>query len=233
MSTSRPARMPARRSQLRAVALLMCLILGMSLLVLAPTLSWYSELFELPSSRMLTLTEAQADSIISSHEFVLLAGPHRGGTTLLWRLLAAYNGTSAFAEHANTDFGEGIFLQDVLPTFGVGREIPGAASRATGLGRYALSLGPDSYTETSPLLTRANRVRLLAQWGARWDLSRRVLLEKSPTHMVTSRLLQALLAPSATFVFITRHPLAVALAHRRWPCCASDSVLLLATHWLV
>ena len=42
--------------------------------------------------------------------------------TRLWRLLAEHPLVSAFAENADTDYGEGAFLQTVLPRFGVGDE---------------------------------------------------------------------------------------------------------------
>lgn len=51
--------------------------------------------------------------------------------------------------------------------------------------------------------------------------------------VLTSRLLQALLAPKATFLFITRHPLAVALAHKRWASCARMSIGSLVLHYVV
>ena len=43
---------------------------------------------------------------------------------------------------------------------------------------------------------------------------------------------QALLAPSASFVFISRHPLAVSLAHLRFGV-RDQSVAELNLHWLV
>ena len=112
----------------------------------------------------------------------------------------------------------------------------------------------------------------LTRWGYHWNLSRPVLIEKTPTNIVTSRLLQvcpivsiavccrrcwlyspwpyllwpyplwpylptmailqALLAPSASFVFISRHPLAVSLAHLRFGV-RDQSVAELNLHWLV
>lgn len=56
-----------------------------------------------------------------------------------------------------------------------------------------------------------------------WD--RPILLEKTPTHAVTSRYVQALLrmhidagvtSPPPRFVFMVRQPLAYALAHKRF-----------------
>jgi len=53
---------------------------------------------------------------------------------------------------------------------------------------------------------------------------------------VTSRLLQSLLSPpprtTTSFLFITRHPLAVSLAHRRWPSNARQSLSSLVLHWV-
>ena len=186
--------------------------------IIAVLVRKYSGLLLLPPSfKRLPLDEAGAARILREHRFVLMGGPHRGGTTLLWRLLAQHPMVSAFAEHSDTDYGEGAFLQTVLPRFGVGEEglrqtFPSAQGLSTGLGRYAFA--PDAHlTEASRLHTNRSRLRLLSEWGFHWNLSRPVLLEKTPTNMVTSRLLQALLAPAASFVFISRHPLAVSLAH--------------------
>ena len=196
----------------------------------------YSTAILLPPS-FKRLPPGSADGVRRGHRFVMLGGPHRGGTTILWKLLAAHPLVSSFDESHDTDFGEGAFLQTVLPTFGVGSEtvryaMPGAAKRAEGMGRYAFS--PTAHlTEASPLNSNHSRDALLEEWGYHWDLSRPVLLEKTPTNMMTSRLLQALLAPAASFVFVTRHPLAVSLAHRRTGCCDELPLGELSAHWLV
>ena len=99
---------------------------------------------------------------------------------MLWRLVAQHPLVSAFDETADTDYGEGAFLQTVLPRFGVGNEatrqmMPGVRSRAEGLGRYAFS--PDAHhTEASALRSNGTRRRLLSEWGYHWNLSRPVLL---------------------------------------------------------
>jgi hypothetical protein len=52
--------------------------------------------------------------------------------------------------------------------------------------------------------------------------------------MLTSRLLQSLLTPRASrFLFLSRHPIAVAMAHRKWRACASMSISSLVLHWVV
>lgn len=208
--------------------------------IILPLVDRYSwDLMTEPEWKRLPLSLTQAAGIIAQHRFVFIGGPHRGGTTLLWRLLAAHPSMSAFDEHRDTDFGEGSFLQTVMPTFGVGREahaLKNGGSRTTGIGVYALS--PNAHlTEASQLLTDANRARLVSEWGWHWNLSRPVLIEKTPTNMVASRLLQAFFtlpaAASPSFIFISRHPLAVSLAHRRLRECRQLSILNLNRHWLV
>jgi hypothetical protein len=62
-------------------------------------------------------------------------------------------------------------------------------ARKDGFGRFALL--PEAHlTEKSPLVTHANRLRLFREWGTHWDLSRPVLLEKSPPNMMWMRFLQ-------------------------------------------
>ena len=214
------------------------IIVGCTLL---PALQRYGLDFLVPSSsKQLHLTEQQYDAFLAEHRFIVIGGPHRGGTTLMWQLLRSHPAVGSFPERVASDFSEGSFLQTVLPTFGVGNELQmgsgGVNAKPMGLGRYAFS--PDAHmTETHALNTRANSRQLLSQWGYYWNTSRPVLLEKTPTDMLTSRLLQALLSPpprqQTSFVFLTRHPLAVALAHMRWPACRHQSVGSLALHWLV
>ena len=46
----------------------------------------------------LQLDEEGVAQLLSEHRFVLMGGPHRGGTTLLWRLIAQHPLVSASAE---------------------------------------------------------------------------------------------------------------------------------------
>ena len=91
--------------------------------IIAVLVRKYSGLLLLPPSfKRLPLDDAGAARLLREHRFVLLGGPHRGGTTLLWRLLAEHPLVSAFAENSDTDYGEGAFLQTLLPRFGIGEE---------------------------------------------------------------------------------------------------------------
>ena len=224
-----PPKAPRKARQVNP-ALLIVMVLVFSSCILLPALYQYSALIFLPAEwKRIPLSEEARQALIATHRFIVVGGPHRGGTTLLWQLLAAHPAVSGFAEHVDSDYSEGAFLQTVLPTFNVGMETmlkgQGVDVQAvpSGLGSYALS--PAAHlTEAHPLNSNESSGRLLSEWGFYWNLSRPVLLEKTPTDMTVSRLLQALLAPSATFIFISRHPLAVSLAHKKWPCCRTMSV---------
>ncbi|KAJ1457623.1 hypothetical protein M885DRAFT_496438 [Pelagophyceae sp. CCMP2097] len=102
---------------------------------------------------------------------------------------------------------EGKFVQNVYPyTYMLKDYGP------HGLRRIALN-------ETSSLATPDNAARLMQQWGAFWNASSRIWIEKSPENVVQARFLQGLLeAPRRTtaFLFVLRHPLAWALAVDKW-----------------
>ena len=84
-------------------------------------------------------------------------------------------------------------------------------------------------TEDSPLVTEANRRRLLAEWSPYWDCKRRVLIEKSPPNLLKMRFLQAMF-PGARFIVVLRHPVVNAFATRKWSWAGIGSLI---EHWLV
>lgn len=156
------------------------LLLLITFAVIKPLLDRYG--IGLMGPRKLHITEEQHSAILKNHTFLIIGGPHRGGTTIFWRLLAAHPLVSGFAEHGiESDFAEGAFLQTVLPTFGVGTEMMGSQQRRRvnlGLGRYAFS--PQAHmTEQHPLATQASSLQLVSEWGFHWNLSKPVLLEKT------------------------------------------------------
>ena len=112
---------------------------------------------------------------------------------------------------------EGQHLQSVYPP----------ARHHGGPGRFGFDEGA-RLTESSPLVTPANRERLMAEWGRYWSGDRAILAEKSPPNIIRARFLQALF-PDATFVMMIRHPVAVACATRKW---SRTSLASLIRHWL-
>jgi hypothetical protein len=153
------------------------------------------------------------------HRYAFVAGLHRSGTTLVARCLSEHPDVSGFHDTGVTE-DEGQFLQSVYP---VGRVHGGP-------GRFAFD--PEAHlTEASPLVTPANAATLRAEWGRHWDLSRTVLLEKSPPNLVRTRFLQAMF-PASSFVIVIRHPVAVAFAikTRRPKRTDVDDML---RHWVV
>lgn len=137
------------------------------------------------------------------HRFVFLAGLHRSGTTLLARLLAAHPQVSGFSD-TGAPADEGQHLQTVYPSdHEYGRP-----------GRFGFA--PEMHlTEDSPLATEENARKLFDEWAPYWDLSRPVLLEKSPPNLLKTRFLQALYSGSS-FVVIVRHPIPVSIPTAKW-----------------
>lgn len=150
------------------------------------------------------------------HRFVFVCGLHRSGTSLLFQALRAHPEVSGFADTGVPE-DEGQHLQDVYPP----------ARVFGGPGRFGFD--PRAHlTETSPLVSEASRAALFAAWSRYWDLTRPVLLEKSPPNLIRTRFLQALF-PESWFVVLTRHPIAVALATRKWHRASLDRHL---RHWV-
>lgn len=160
-----------------------------------------------------------------SHQLVFVTGLHRSGTSLLHRCLRDHPQASGFL-NTGVPEDEGQHLQSVIPS----------ARPFGGPGRFGFR--KEAYLdENAPLATSENAVKLLADWGAHWDLTRPVLLEKSPTTMVRTRFFQALF-PQAKFVVALRHPLAVAFATYKWKGWTirkrdGQSLGRLLEHWLL
>jgi hypothetical protein len=153
---------------------------------------------------------------LSFQRLVFVGGLHRSGTTLLARLIASHPEASGFRETGVPE-DEGQHLQSVIPP----------ALAHGGPGRFAFD-EKARLDEHSELCGPAARARLLAEWGRHWDLTKRVLVEKSPPNLVRMRFLQALF-PESYFVMIVRHPLAVAYATRKW---ARVPLRELVRHWV-
>jgi hypothetical protein len=152
---------------------------------------------------------------VQDHRFVFLAGLHRSGTTLLARLLAAHPQVSGFSD-TGAPADEGQHLQTVYP----------AAKIWGGPGRFGFA--PEAHF-TEEQATEEQARKLFEEWSPHWDLSRPVLLEKSPPNLLKTRFLQALF-PGSTFVVVLRHPIAVSLATAKWRRTRRYGRLV--EHWL-
>ncbi|KAJ1635859.1 hypothetical protein T492DRAFT_432387 [Pavlovales sp. CCMP2436] len=218
--------------------------------------------FFLPESfTRLAHSPEEWQAMLRNRTAVFVGGPHRGGTSVLWEALGAHPSVSRFGSRRETgaDHSEGMFVQTVYPRFGIGTEFNrgkeggrgNAKWRPVGLGRYAL--GPEAevhWTEEHHSVGPAKQALMLNEFGRHWDLTDKpVLLEKSPPNIVLSRYLQALVnvgngawtpepptfggvASAAKFVFISRHPLANAYAHRAMSLCEDERVAILLANWL-
>ena len=125
---------------------------------------------------------------ISNHTFLFLGGLHRSGTSILHRLLREHSATSGFY-NTGVPEDEGQHLQTVFP----------AAKVFGGPGLFAFY--PNVHLcDQSPLVSSINRDQLLREWGAYYDLDKKLLLEKSPPNLVRSRFFQELF-PNSKFAF--------------------------------
>jgi hypothetical protein len=153
---------------------------------------------------------------MSEHTIVFVGGLHRSGTSLVHRCLASHPQVSGFSG-TGVEEDEGQHLQTVYPP----------AKRFGGPGKFGFR-AEAHLTEGSPLVSASSRDRLMAEWGRHWDLSRPVLVEKSPPNLIRTRFLQALF-PESHQIVVLRHPIAVACATRKW---SHTSYTSLIEHWL-
>lgn len=151
------------------------------------------------------------------HKHVFVIGLHRSGTTLLANLIANHPYVSSFKD---TGFpkDEGQFLQTVYPP----------AYIYGGPGKFGFDLRTH-LDESSHLLTKDNKEKLFSEWSKHWDMSRKILLEKSPPNLLKTRFLQEIF-PNTKFIMITRHPIAVSYATQKW---SKTSIVSLLEHWLI
>ncbi len=153
------------------------------------------------------------------HRFVFIGGMPRSGTSAAYQLVGTHPRVSRLTD-TGVGEDEGQFLQSLY----LKEDALGGPAR--------FGLHPDAHmTEHSPLAAEA-AVRLFAVWEPYWDLSKPVLCEKSPANILRSRFLQAAF-PDSSFIFVSRHPVAYALAIRKWSYEYFKAPLsLLIRNWL-
>ena len=157
---------------------------------------------------------------------LFVCGLHRSGTSALARLLASAPGTRGL-RGTGVPQDEGQHLQHLLPT----------ANAHGGPGVFAFDPGAH-LTEASHLAHPSVAQGLLAAWSPYWEREGRAesstgpatstLVEKSPSNLTRTRLLQALF-PAARFLVVVRHPAVVAASTSLWRPSLSPGTLL--RHW--
>ena len=152
-------------------------------------------------------------------KMVFVGGLHRSGTTHLAKLLGKHPDASVMTK-TGVMMDEGQFLQDVYPQ----------DWQTGGPGAFAYSPAAHQIEQQDPDKAEAMRARLMQQWAPYWDMSQSVLIEKTPGNLLSARFLQSVFGEDSYFVFITRHPIAVSLATRKW---SQTSLFALIDHWLV
>mmetsp|Transcript_42340 Transcript_42340/g.90069 ORF Transcript_42340/g.90069 Transcript_42340/m.90069 type:complete len:409 (-) Transcript_42340:92-1318(-) len=159
-----------------------------------------------------TWTPSKWRKFIDNNErtILLIGGPHRAGTTIIWEAIKAHPEIVGFGDRFDTgvDYSEGVLMQDIYPRFGVGLEFrnygkkDGHGKRVDGMGRYALN--PDVHwtkeNKQKLLQDPSTMSRLLNRFAPHWDQNKKfgsngmmkakVWVEKSPQNAVLSTFLE-------------------------------------------
>ena len=135
-------------------------------------------------------------------KYVFICGLHRSGTSTIRNIISCSNLVST---HSNTKKpeDEGQHIQSIYDN----------AKKHGGPGKFGFSK-EYHYTEESSLLTNRNNKKLIDEWYKYWDLSKKILVEKSPPNIIHTRYLQEIFSNSY-FIIILRHPYVVASACKK------------------
>jgi hypothetical protein len=150
---------------------------------------------------------------LCAHSYVFICGLFHSGTGTLRRAIASvapqrtsiHSGTNRIED-------EGKYMQTVYPVnherdarlwhcaFAESKRIDDSRHPPHSAGSLALD-----EVDAANAAPRGSSL-LFAQWARWWDLSRPILVEKSPMNMLRTRYLDALFPEMASFAAIIRHP---------------------------
>jgi len=148
----------------------------------------------------------------SNKKFVFICGLHRSGTSILHEILKVQKDISGFS-NTGVPEDEGQHLQTVFKP----------AKFYGGPGRFGFN--KNAYlNEKSNIITDKNKEKLFNEWNKHWDLSKSVLIEKSPPNLIRTTFLQEMF-DNSYFIIIKRNPIAVSLATQKWSQTSMDSLL--------
>jgi hypothetical protein len=147
---------------------------------------------------------------------LFICGLHRSGTSALHDVLKMHHLMTGFSGTGKPK-DEGQHLQSVM----------GVDGDYGGPGAFCFHDGA-RLTENDVAAYRERLPDLVSSWERLWAPDRPIRIEKSPPNLIRSRFLQAAFS-DARFVFIVRHPLAVARATRKWSHAGEEQLF---RHWL-
>lgn len=151
----------------------------------------------------------------ASPRYVFVGGLHRSGTSMVASLIAGAQGVGAISG-APVPEQEGVYLQGAIPH----------TARHGVPGEFAFD--PDQHlTEDSGYNCLEVEQRLSASWDRWYPADATLRVEKSPVNLLRARLYQQLF-PTASFVFVVRHPVVVARATGKWNAAP---LAHLVEHW--
>ena len=147
--------------------------------------------------------------------YVFVGGLHRSGTTLLADCLEGHPDVRGLP-HGIAPEGEGVFLQGGIPHDALSG-VPGEWAD-----------DPAAHLTEGCLYDRIDvRDRMRADWDGWYPSGGTWRVEKSPVNLLRARLYQQLF-PASQFVFVVRHPVAVARATAKW---SNRDEATLLRHW--
>jgi len=157
--------------------------------------------------------------LLTEKKFIFIGGLHRSGTTPLQRILGQSPIISKM-ENTGHNEDEGQHCQSVYET----------AKKVGGPGKFA-NVESYHYTNNSKLLNEANNFKIINEWAKYWNLSKPILLEKSPPNLIHTLYLQSIF-PRSYFIIIIRHPYVCCSATTKRGWSSEKSIDVHIQHWI-